>query len=61
MTAIKTADLRDCQKNARSELMTTIRALQKDAVDSGAGEMTMEEIDAEIAAYRKEKRNKRVV
>jgi len=41
--------------------MTTIRALQKDAVDSGAGEMTMEEIDAEIAAYRKEKRNKRVV
>jgi len=51
------AELR--KKNARSELMATIRTLQKSAVDSGADEMAMEEIDAEITAYRQEKRNKR--
>ena len=43
-------------KTARAELMASIKALQEAAEDSGAEEMSMEEIDAEIAAYRKEKR-----
>ena len=44
------------EKQARIELMASIKALQKDALESGISEMTMDEIDAEIAAYRQEKR-----
>ncbi|MCL2311892.1 MAG: type II toxin-antitoxin system Phd/YefM family antitoxin [Firmicutes bacterium] len=47
------------EKNARAELMTTIRALQKSAVESGTDEMSIEEINAEIAKHRQEKRKKR--
>ena len=43
-------------KTAKAELMASIRALQQSAEDSGAEEMSMEEINAEIAAYRQEKR-----
>lgn len=43
-------------KVARIELMATIKALKEAAENSGADEMSMEEIDAEIAAYRQEKR-----
>lgn len=43
-------------KTARAELIATIKALQKAAENSGAEEMSMEEIDAEISAYRYEKR-----
>jgi antitoxin YefM len=43
-------------KAARAELMATIKALKQAAEDSGAEEMSMDEIDAEITAYRKEKR-----
>ena len=43
-------------KNARAELLASIKALQEAAENSGAEKMTMEEIDAEIAAYRHEKR-----
>ena len=48
-------------KIARVELKQTIKTLQKASIDSGMAEMTMEEIDAEIMAYRQEKRKKRSV
>jgi antitoxin YefM len=43
------------KKNGRAELLTTIRALQKSATDSVADEMTIDEIEAEIATYRRKK------
>ena len=43
-------------KTARVELMVSIKTLQEAAEDSGAEEMSMDEIDAEISAYRQEKR-----
>ena len=36
-------------------LADALIALQKEAAENGLSEMTMEEIDAEIAAYRREK------
>ena len=44
------------ENKSRLELMDSIKALRKSALESGAEEMTMDEIDAEIAAYRQEKR-----
>ena len=45
-------------KTARTELMKSIKALQEAAEDSGEDEMSMDEINAEIALYRQEKRAK---
>jgi hypothetical protein len=39
--------------------LTALKALQEDAKRKGLDKMTMEEINAEIAAYRREKRVKR--
>ena len=46
---------------ARKELQEAFRAMQKDSVTNGTDKMTMEEIDAEIAAYRQEKQEKLAV
>jgi len=46
-------------KMARAELKETIKNLQNASLNSGIAEMTMEEIDAEIAAYRHEKQHQR--
>ena len=43
------------ETKARAELLEAVRALQKASAESEADEMSMEEIDAEIAAYRREK------
>ena len=43
-------------KIAKAELMASIKTLQESAKHSGADEMSMEEINAEISAYRQEKR-----
>jgi len=40
-----------------ASLADAFRALQEESKKNGTAEMTMEEIDAEIAAYRREKRN----
>ena len=39
-------------------LMDAFKALREESAQNGTSEMTMEEIDAEIAAYRREKRSK---
>jgi hypothetical protein len=46
----------ETQNQARQELQKAFSAAQKQSVINGTDEMTMEEIDAEIAAYRHEKR-----
>ena len=43
-------------KHGRESLRETIKAIQAQSVLNGTDKMTMEEIDAEIAAYRREKR-----
>ena len=43
---------------ARKELYEAFRAAQIQSVINGTDKMTMEEIDAEIAAYRREKQEK---
>jgi len=43
----------------RARAMAVLRAVQTRSVKLGKDKMTMEEIDAEIAAYRKERRNAR--
>ena len=40
-------------------LADAMSALQEEAIQNGTSNMTMEEIDAEIAAYRREKREAR--
>jgi len=51
--AVGTTDM-----DARRELREAFRAIQEDSVRNGTDKMTMAEIDAEIAAYRCEKRKK---
>ena len=46
------------EMEARLELREAFRAIQEDSVINGTDKLTMEEIDAEIAAYRHEKREK---
>jgi DNA-damage-inducible protein J len=46
----------ETQNQARVELQKAFGAAQKQSVINGTDNMTMEEIDAEIAAYRQEKR-----
>jgi DNA-damage-inducible protein J len=46
----------ETQNQARQELQKAFNAAQKQSVVNGTDKMTMDEIDAEIAAYRKEKR-----
>ena len=41
-----------------TSLMEAIEALQKESVHNGTSEMTMDEIDAEITAYRMKKRSR---
>ena len=40
-----------------ASLTDAFKALQEESVQNGTSEMTADEIDAEIAAYRREKRN----
>ena len=42
--------------DAAPPLMDAFEALQNESMLNGTSEMTMDEIDAEIAAYRREKR-----
>jgi DNA-damage-inducible protein J len=44
------------QDNEKMTLREAFEALQEESVINGTDKMTMEEIDAEIAAYRREKR-----
>jgi len=44
------------QSQAKRELKEAFEAAQAEAVINGTDKMTMEEINAEIAAYRREKR-----
>jgi hypothetical protein len=46
------------QMQARQTLKQAMRDIQEDSVKNGTDKMTMDEIDAEIAAYRREKREK---
>jgi hypothetical protein len=39
----------------RQEALDILHKIQMASVDNGSGEITMEEIDAEISAYRQEK------
>ena len=43
---------------AKTSLADVFKAAQDEAVKNGTSEMTMDEIDAEIAAYRQERRSK---
>jgi DNA-damage-inducible protein J len=49
-------DIPTKQTQARQSLKQVLRLMQEDSVRNGTDKMTMEEIDAEIAAYRQEKR-----
>ena len=44
---------------ARQELWDAFRAIQDESISNGTDGMTMDEIDAEIAAYRQGKQEKR--
>jgi len=44
------------EQTAPKTLNEAFESLQKEAVANGIDDMTMDEIDAEIAAYRREKR-----
>jgi hypothetical protein len=44
------------QKQARKELGEVFRAMQEQSVINGTDKITMDEINEEIAAYRREKR-----
>jgi hypothetical protein len=46
----------ETQNQARQELQMAFNAAQEQSVINGTDKMTMAEIDAEIAAYRQEKR-----
>jgi metal-responsive CopG/Arc/MetJ family transcriptional regulator len=47
------------QEEARTSLAAAMAAMQEDAARKGLAKLTMREINAEIAAYRKEQRQKR--
>ena len=40
----------------RASILDDVKALQQNAINSGAPKMTMAEIDEEVQAYRREKR-----
>jgi DNA-damage-inducible protein J len=46
----------ETQNQARQELQKAFNEAQKQSIINGTDKLTMEEIDAEIAAYRQEKR-----
>ena len=50
----------DLQKSARKELLDAFNAAQTLSVLKGTDKITMEEINEEIAAYRREKRKKNI-
>ena len=47
------------QTDARESLKRAFKAAQEQSVKNGTDKMTMDEIDAEIAAYRREKRQQK--
>jgi len=44
----------------RKDFENTVKELQQEAIDNGNSDMTMEEINAEIALYRKERAERKV-
>jgi len=48
------------ETQARKELAEAFKLTQEESVANGTDKITMEEIDTEIAAYRREKRKKRM-
>ena len=54
-------ELDKLRENARAELKKSLEALREEAAANGVSDMSIEEIDAEIAAYRREKKAARVV
>ena len=55
---IKAAPIAGEQVQARKALKQALRDIQEQSVINGTDSITMDEIDAEIAAYRREKRGK---
>jgi ketosteroid isomerase-like protein len=55
---LKDTDITSEQMQARQALKQVFEEMQQESVKNGTDKMTMEEIDAEIAAYRREKREK---
>ncbi len=51
-------DITTEQHRARQSLKQILRLMQDDSVKNGTDAMTMEQIDAEIAEYRREKRSR---
>ena len=51
---------KESQNNDRTELVQLIHEIQSDSLKNGTAEMTMDEIDAEIALARKERQRKAV-
>jgi len=51
--------IRNYDTNPAATLTNAFKALQEESIQNGTSEMTMEDIDAEIAAYRQEKRSKK--
>lgn len=47
----------DSKKRAREDFKRALKSIQEDSVKNGTYKMTMEEIDAEIAACRREMRD----
>jgi DNA-damage-inducible protein J len=50
--------LDESDSQARENMKTALKAMQEESVKNGTSEMTMEEIDAEITACRRERRAK---
>ena len=55
---LRDTDMTGEQMQARQALRKAFSDAQMQSVINGTDKMTMEEIDAEIAAYRREKREK---
>jgi antitoxin YefM len=52
-------EFEELRKRSRNiKIAEAFRALQEEAVSNGADKMTLDEINEEIAAYRREKREK---
>ncbi|MCL2020192.1 MAG: type II toxin-antitoxin system RelB/DinJ family antitoxin [Oscillospiraceae bacterium] len=52
---IQLADDVYIEDGAREKMKAALKAMQDESVKNGTNQMSMEEIDAEIAAYRREK------
>jgi hypothetical protein len=58
LQTIKDTDITSEQMQARQTLKQVLREIREQSVINGTDNITMDEIDAEIAAYRREKREK---